>query len=218
MDKWVLNEMAFTVEVIIQYIYINKTWATLQTTVSGVCTMRQVNVWYRYRYRCLCVCVCELALQNWIAHKTLLRIKLVSFYWLKMDDLKWLNELRFAFGHSVFFFFYFFDIVWLNLYIYHSDLITGFVKTCVWFYRIQIQIDYNTVIRLQFFASLFDNKNKRIRNRCRDFWLFALALSLFPSVSSTASFWQMWYNFYGCLLVLFYGFGFGFGLLLLLLF
>lgn len=32
--------------------------------------------------------------KNWIAHKTLLRIKLVSLYWLKMADLKWLNGLR----------------------------------------------------------------------------------------------------------------------------
>lgn len=135
--------------------------------------------------------LCARALQNWIGHKTLLQIKLVSLYWLKMADLKWLNELRcfraFVFSSSLSLFIHTFII----------DLVTGFVKTCVWFYRIQIQIDYDTVIRLQLFASLF----KKIRNRCRDF-IFWFLLFFF-----SASFWQICYNFYGCLLLLFYGFG-----------
>lgn len=140
---------------------------------------------------------CERALQNWIAHKTLLRIKLVSLYWLKMADLKWLNGLR-CFRALIFvcLVLFFLHMLRSMFSIYHRFGYRSFAKTCEWFLsRIQIQIDSHNnlfvfvIIRLEFFTS----HTHTLRNRS------------LRALFSSASFWQMCYNFSGCLLLLFYG-------------
>lgn len=167
--------------------------------------MRQVNVWYRrgvHTQAHLRVSVC---VENWIAHKTLLRIKLLSLYRWKMDDLKWLNELRFAVGHSALFphslhlhlsypyrliaelVHLSFDSIWLPDSWRHLCDLIAFKCTnrlCYghssWIFRFFIQKEYVIDVSL------------------------SLPLCVF---FFSAPFWQMWYNFYGCLWVLFYGFG-----------
>lgn len=98
MDEWVLNEMAFTVEkkkIIMVNQLISQTTRIYTVGKHALCgkwmrlfTYEHVLQWSRQaEHR-------TWALQNWISHKTLLQIKLVSLYWLKMADLEWLNGLR----------------------------------------------------------------------------------------------------------------------------